>query len=53
MEAHEHNTSMNKLCISKLLQFADRELVPVEITENDPPMEGAEAMAAETAETQQ
>jgi predicted HicB family RNase H-like nuclease len=27
-EAHEHRTSMNKLCISKLLQFIDTELVP-------------------------
>ena len=48
VEAHEHNTSMNKLCISKLLQFVDRELVPVEIAEDHPPMEGTEAMAAET-----
>jgi len=29
-EAHERHTSMNKLCISKLLQIVDRELVPVE-----------------------
>jgi len=27
-EAHEHETSMNKLCISKLLQFIDNRLVP-------------------------
>ncbi len=27
-EAHEHRTSMNKLCISKLLQFIDSGLVP-------------------------
>ncbi len=27
-EAHDHHTSMNKLCISKLLQFIDTELVP-------------------------
>ena len=27
-EAHEHLTSMNKLCISKLLQFIDNNLVP-------------------------
>jgi len=27
-EAHDHHTSMNKLCISKLLQFIDNELVP-------------------------
>ena len=29
-EAHEHQTSMNKLCISKLLQFIDNTLVPTE-----------------------
>lgn len=28
VEAHEHQTSMNKLCISKLLQFIDNSLVP-------------------------
>ena len=27
-EAHEYRTSMNKLCISKLVQFIDNELVP-------------------------
>jgi predicted HicB family RNase H-like nuclease len=27
-EAHDHRTSMNKLCISKLLQFINEELVP-------------------------
>lgn len=27
-EAHEHRTSMNKLCISKLLQVIDGEMVP-------------------------
>lgn len=31
VEAHEHHTSMNKLCISKLLQFIDNERVPTEI----------------------
>jgi predicted HicB family RNase H-like nuclease len=30
VEAHEHQTSMNKLCISKLLQFIDNEMVPTE-----------------------
>jgi hypothetical protein len=30
VEAHEHRTSMNKLCISKLLQFIDGEQVPTE-----------------------
>jgi predicted HicB family RNase H-like nuclease len=29
-EAHEKRTSMNKLCISKLLQFIDTDLVPTE-----------------------
>ena len=27
-EAHEHRTSMNKLCISKLLRIIDNEFVP-------------------------
>jgi predicted HicB family RNase H-like nuclease len=31
VEAHEHRTSMNKLCISKLLQFVDAENVPGEL----------------------
>jgi hypothetical protein len=30
VEAHEHCTSMNKLCISKLLKFIDGEQVPTE-----------------------
>jgi len=30
LEAHQHFTSMNKLCISKLLQFIESELVPNE-----------------------
>jgi predicted HicB family RNase H-like nuclease len=29
-EAHEKHTSMNKLCISKLLQMVDEQLVPSE-----------------------
>jgi predicted HicB family RNase H-like nuclease len=29
-EAHEHRTSMNKLCISKLLLFIDAQMVPAE-----------------------
>ena len=28
VEAHEHHTSMNKLCISKLLQFIGNEMIP-------------------------
>jgi len=30
VEAHEHHVSVNKLCISKLLQFIQRGLVPGE-----------------------
>lgn len=30
-EAHDRHTSMNKLCISKLLQMIDEQLVPQEI----------------------
>ena len=30
VEAHEYCTSMNKLCISKLLQFIDDQMVPSE-----------------------
>ncbi len=30
VEAHEHHTSMNKLCISKLLQFVDNQMIPKE-----------------------
>jgi len=29
-EAHDHHASMNQLCISKLLQMVDGELVPTE-----------------------
>ena len=28
IEAHEHHTSMNKLCISKLLQLIGEEMIP-------------------------
>ena len=31
VEAHEHHTSMNKLCVSKLLQFIDNQMVPAEM----------------------
>jgi len=30
-EAHDRHTSMNKLCISKLLQVVDEDLVPTEM----------------------
>lgn len=36
IEAHEHQTSMNKLCISKLLQFIDGQMVPAEIWQPKP-----------------
>jgi predicted HicB family RNase H-like nuclease len=32
VEAHDRHTSMNKLCISKLLQVVDEDLVPAEVT---------------------
>ena len=31
VEAHDRHTSMNKLCISKLLQVIDEDLVPTEV----------------------
>jgi predicted HicB family RNase H-like nuclease len=31
-EAHDRHTSMNKLCISKLLQVVDGDLVPAEVS---------------------
>ncbi len=30
VEAHEYHTSMNKLCISKLLQYIDGQMIPAE-----------------------
>jgi predicted HicB family RNase H-like nuclease len=30
VEAHEHHTTMNKLCISKLLQFVAQHMIPAE-----------------------
>jgi predicted HicB family RNase H-like nuclease len=32
LEAHDRRTSMNKLCISKLLQMVDAELIPTDST---------------------
>jgi predicted HicB family RNase H-like nuclease len=45
-EAHDMHTSMNKLCISKLLQLVDNELVP---TDSGPAktVRGAETVEAE------
>jgi predicted HicB family RNase H-like nuclease len=34
-EAHQHRTSMNKLCISKLLQMVDPDLVPPDTYASD------------------
>ena len=34
-EAHDRRTSMNKLCISKLLQVIDEELVPAEMAASE------------------
>ena len=31
VEAHEHRTSMNRLCISKLLQWIESEMIPSEV----------------------
>lgn len=45
-EAHEHKTSMNQLCISKLLQFIDGELVPSEQPAAGSQAEQVPAMAA-------
>ena len=36
-EAHDRRTSMNKLCISKLLQVIDEELVPAEMAAAEEP----------------
>lgn len=36
IEAYEHHTSMNKLCISKLLRFIDAENVPAAIQDKKP-----------------
>lgn len=36
-EAHDRHTSMNKLCISKLLQVVDEDLVPAEMGVTEEP----------------
>jgi len=41
-EAHNHKTSMNKLCISKLLQVIDGELVPSDFERPAPDDEASE-----------
>lgn len=40
-EAHDRRTSMNKLCISKLLQVIDEELVPAEMAASEASAESA------------
>ncbi len=42
-EAHEHRTSMNKLCIAKLLQALDAMLTPAELAAAEAAAEQAEA----------
>lgn len=42
-EAHERRTSMNKLCISKLLQVVDDELIPNETSDMSENREAAVA----------
>ncbi|MBN2477235.1 MAG: toxin-antitoxin system HicB family antitoxin [Pirellulales bacterium] len=51
VEAHEHHTSMNKLCISKLLQFIEEGMVPAETwaTRPEPARSPATASNAATA----
>jgi predicted HicB family RNase H-like nuclease len=51
-EAHEHQTSMNKLCISKLLQLIDTELIPKERWRqpDEPALESQSEMPTETTE---
>jgi len=49
IEAHQHNTSMNKLCISKLLQFIDNQKVPTD-TEVTPARENDDTLTAANAE---
>lgn len=46
VEAHEHRTSMNKLCISKLLQVVDEQLVPAETYSSNGAANGAAAEPA-------
>jgi len=41
-ESHEYRTSMNRLCISKLIQFIDHELVPTEQYKRAAALEGTE-----------
>ncbi len=43
IEAYEHHTTMNKLCISKLVQFIDTENVPTVFEDTKYDDEKAEA----------
>jgi len=36
LEAYEHHTTMNKLCISKLVQFIDTDNVPTVLEKREP-----------------
>ena len=46
MEAYEHRTTMNKLCISKLVQFIDTQNVPTVFEEKKPDLLGNEKTEA-------
>lgn len=48
-EAHKFKTSMNKLCISKLLQMIDDELVPSDFDKREPTPAAAPATVATSA----
>jgi hypothetical protein len=45
-EAHDLRTSMNKLCISKLLQVIEQDLIPTERSGGSPSSDRKPALAA-------
>ncbi|MCR4411284.1 MAG: hypothetical protein NUV77_02530 [Thermoguttaceae bacterium] len=47
-EAYDYQTSMNKLCISKLLRLIDPELIPTDRSDDDGHPDSAEPQAAST-----
>jgi predicted HicB family RNase H-like nuclease len=47
-EAHDLRTSMNKLCISKLLQVIEQDLIPTERSGGSPSSDRKPALAAAT-----
>jgi hypothetical protein len=48
-EANEKSTTVNKLCISKLLQSIDQDLIPVDLPEKQKEKKQAEALEAQEA----